>query len=532
MRTGMKRSDRAGRRTWLVALLTMTLLTGCGGTAVSPSPSLIPPGPTLMPSGAAPPATPSLAPIPSVTPGPTSIAGPVESSGPSTGEAPAGLAISAVARAAADPTLARSAASNIDAFGLALYRQLLSDPSLGLAGHNAVISPTSIALALGMALPGAKGTTAAQMASVLQTSGWSAFGPGLNALEQALVSRDAAWTDDAGDHALALRIANAAYGQAGWTIEQPYLDAIKVAFGAGLRLADFAADPDSARAAINAWVKEQTAGRIPQLLGPVDITTLTRLVLVNAMYLKAGWEVPFVEQGTGPASFTRLDGSTVQVPTMRGMGGEGGGMRPIPYASGNGWQAVELRYRGGPGSTNTPLAMTLLLPRDLAAFGQHLSAAQLDRITGALEAQRATFDTFISCPWAKAGDYPSCYPYALQLYLPRFSIETRADLKAPLQALGMSLAFDPVAADFTGIHVPQGETDRLFVSKVVHQANIDVDERGTEAAAATAVIGGTGGGPGAAREITLRLDHPFVFFVRDLATGAVLFMGQVTDPSA
>ena len=531
MRTGMKRSDRAGRRTWLVALLTMTLLTGCGGTAVSPSPSLIPPGPTLMASGAAP-ATPSLAPIPSVTPGPTSIAGPVESSGPSTGEAPAGLAISAVARAAADPTLARSAASVIDAFGLDLYRQLLTDPSLGLAGHNAVISPTSIALALGMALPGAKGTTAAEMASVLQTSGWSAFGPGLNALEQALVSRDAAWTDATGEHALALRIANAAYGQAGWTIEQPYLDAIKAAFGAGLRLADFAADPESARAAINTWVKDQTAGRIPQLLGPADITALTRLVLVNAMYLKAGWEVPIETQLTDLAPFTRLDGSTVQVPTMRGMGGEGGGMRPIPYASGNGWQAVELRYRGGPDVADTPLAMTLLLPGDLAAFEQHLTAAQLDRITGALEAQRATFDTFIPCPWAKVGDYPSCYPYALQLYLPRFSVETRADLKAPLQTLGMPLAFDPAAADFTGIHVPQGGADRLFVSQVVHQANLDVDEQGTEAAAATAVIGGTGGGPGAARQITLRLDRPFLFFVRDLATGAVLFMGQVTDPSA
>ena len=409
---------------------------------------------------------------------------------------------------------------------------LLADPDVRLAGQNAVISPTSIALALGMALPGAKGATAAQMDAVLGTSGWSAYGPGLNALEQALASRDAAWTDETGEHALALSIANAAYAQAGWAIEQPYLDAIKAAFGAGLRLSDFAADPDAARAAINAWVKEQTAGRIPQLLSPADITALTRLVLVNAMYLKAGWEAPFIEMLTAPASFTRLDGSTVKVPTMHTMGGEGGGMRPIPYASGTGWQAVELRYRGGPGFDDAPLAMTLVLPTDLAAFEQHLTASQLERITSALEAQRASFDTFIPCPWAKPRDHPSCYPYALQLSLPRFSIETRADLKAPLQALGMPLAFDPAGADFTGIHVSQGGGDRLFVSQVVHQANIDVDEQGTEAAAATAVIGGTGGGPGAAREITLRLDHPFLFFVRDLATGAVLFMGQVTDPSA
>ncbi len=531
MRRGPKRPDRAGARTWVVALLTMTILAGCGGTAASPSLGATPGGSTPMTLPEATSSTPSLAPTPAITPGMTPVASLAPSAGPNTGETGSGIAISTVARAPADPALATTAASAVDAFGLALYRRLLADPDVGLAAKNAVISPTSIALALGMALPGAKGATAAQIASVLQASGWSAFGPGLNALEQALVSRDAAWTDETGEHALALRIANAAYGQAGWTIEQPYLDAIKAALGAGLRLADFAADPGAAREAINAWVKEQTAGRIPQLLSPADITALTRLVLVNAMYLKAGWEAPFIETLTAPASFTRLDGSTVQVPTMHTMGGEGGGMRPIPYASGTGWQAVELRYRGGPGFDDAPLAMTLVLPQDLASFERHLTAAQLERITTALEAQRASFDTFMQCPWAPE-DAPRCYPYALRLSLPRFSIETRADLKAPLQALGMPLAFDAAGADFSGIHVPQGEADRLFVSQVVHQANIDVDEQGTEAAAATAVIGGTGGGPGAAREITLRLDRPFLFFVRDLATGAVLFMGRVTDPSA
>ena len=520
--TGSNHVGRAPGRTWLVALLTTALVAGCGGTTASPSLT------------AAPSQVGSLAPSPTALPSPISVASPTPTSQPSAGQAGGpGVAISSVARSPADPAAAKSAVSAIDAFGLDLFRQLVADPGLGLAGKNAVISPTSIALALGMALAGAKGETATQMDQVLKTSGWGAFGPGLNSLEQALVARDASWTDDSGEHALSLRIANAAYGQQGWTIQQAYLDAIKSAFGAGIRLADFAGDPGAARQAINAWVNDQTAGRIPQLLQPPNITALTRLVLVNAMYLKAGWESPFEAQLTQPAAFTRPDGSTVQVPMMHETGGFAGGMRPIPYASGNGWQAVELRYRGGPGFNGaTPLAMTLVLPRDLASFEQHLTAAQLDRITSALEAQRASYETFVPCPWAREGDFPSCYPYALQLYLPRFSIDTRADLKEPLKALGMPRAFDPAAADFTGIHAPRGDLDRIFVSQVVHQANIDVDERGTEAAAATAVIGGTGGGPGAAREITLRLDHPFLFFVRDLATGAVLFMGQVTDPSA
>jgi serpin B len=166
--------------------------------------------------------------------------------------------------------------------------------------------------------------------------------------------------------------------------------------------------------------------------------------------------------------------------------------------------------------------MTLVLPDDLAAFEKALSVSQLERITTALASQRKAFGS---------PGFVESYPYDLHLYLPRFSIETRADLPPVLAALGMPLAFDMDRADFTGIHVPENETDRLYVKKVIHQANIDVDEKGTEAAAATAVVMATGGGPSPLKEITLRLDHPFLFFVRDLETGAVLFMGQVTDPS-
>ena len=204
-------------------------------------------------------------------------------------------------------------------------------------------------------------------------------------------------------------------------------------------------------------------------------------------------------------------------------------IQAIPYASGAGWQATELRYRGPNGTT--PLAMTLVLPADLATFEKTLTASKLGAITAALAAQWKAVGKGVPCSGALAGYAGECYPYDLLLFLPRFAMETRADLVSALTALGMALAFECGAADFSGIHTPS----EIAISTAVHQANIDVDEKGTEATAATAV-----GGYGAAgrfppipqRKITLRLDHPFLFFVRDLDTGAVLFMGQVTDPSA
>ena len=425
-----------------------------------------------------------------------------------------------MARAKADPAAARTAAASINAFGLDLFRQLLTDPSL--TQKNAVFSPTSIALALAMARAGAKGETATQMDAVLHTIGWDALGAGLNSLDQALASRDATWQDSESQHQLALRIANAAYAQQGWNIEQPYLDAIAAAFGAGLRLVDFLTNTEAARKAINAWVRDQTAGKIPELLGQGTVDPSTLLVLVNAIYLKAEWApwgVLFFKEDTRSAPFTRLGGTQVAVPTMHTLSL---GLGPLlPYASGSGWQATELLYQGADGTT--PLAMTLILPDDLAAFEQRLTASQLTRVTAALAAQRDP--ALVPCP-----DHPGgqCYPYRISLFLPRFAIETRANLVPALTALGMSLAFSASGADFSGIHPPGG----LFISMVLHQADIDVNEQGTEAAAATAV-GMTGGpGSGAAKTVTLRFDHPFLYFVRDVETGAVLFMGQVTDPAA
>jgi serpin B len=438
------------------------------------------------------------------------------------------VATSAVARAAANPKDTKTGADSITAFGLDLYRRMLKDPALDLGKKNVVFSPTSIALALAMARAGANGDTAAQMDAVLHANGWDDLGSGLNALDLSLASRNGTYTDEEGaTRSLALRITNASFGQSGWLIEPAYLDAIASQLGSGLRLVDYAADPEAARQSINAWVSRQTAARIPELLLRPDVTTQTRLYLVNAVYLKAEWERWFDLEGTKPAAFTRLDGSKVSVPMMHRTGSAGVGADPIPYVHGSDWRAVELRYRGP--NESRPLAMTLIVPDEMTSFEAAVTPKKLGQITAALAAERARFVGPQTCP--APSEPGNCYPYDLNLSMPRFGIETRADLRDVLSAAGMRSAFDPVNADFSGIHVPSSADDRIRIATVIHQANIDVDEKGTEAAAATAVGMDTGGGPGPLKVINFRLDRPFLFVLHDVDTGAVLFMGRVVDPS-
>jgi serpin (serine protease inhibitor) len=205
------------------------------------------------------------------------------------------------------------------------------------------------------------------------------------------------------------------------------------------------------------------------------------------------------------------------------------GQQDIPLATGSGWRATELRYVGAEGST--PLAMTLIVPDDLSAFEGRFSASTLDQIVGKLDAERARQAKVDE----SAPEGCGTYPYAVKVFLPRFGIETKGNLAHVLRALGMRSAFDGAAADFSGIVDParSGEAG-LFIKAVIHQANIDVDEKGTEAAAATAIGFDTGGctGPDPAKVVTIRLDRPFLFAVRDLETGAILFLGRVLDPSA
>jgi serpin B len=413
---------------------------------------------------------------------------------------------------------ARDGATAVNRFGLDLYRELLADPT-----GNLVISPASVALALTMARAGAQGATASELDGLFGTSGWNDLGDAMASLQQLLASRDTAWTDwDGTAHALALRIANAAFAQHGWAIRHDYLQRIDRALGAGLGLVDYARDPEAARQAINAWVARQTVGRIPELLNPGAVSEATRLVLVNAVYLKAQWEVEFQQGATQDRAFTLSDGTREQVPTMALWGGQA-----VPYASGKGWQATELRYLGADGST--PLAMTLILPGDLNRFQQGLTSSILATIVAKLDAQRD--DLRVLTDSGSAGDI-SCpvYGYQVHLFMPRFGIDSRMELQAVLKAMGMVTAGDPSAADFSGITDPSS----VFISRVIHQANIDVDELGTEAAAATAIGMDTTGGcgqPQPERTVTLRLDQPFLFALRDVQTGAVLFLGRVVNPA-
>ena len=377
---------------------------------------------------------------------------------------------------------AATAAASIDAFGFDLYGKVAT------TGTNLVFSPTSIATALAMAEAGARGETATQMDAVLHVGSSAAGNLGFGSLDQALAALSGRFRDaGGGEHEVALRIANAPFAQSGMHIEQPYLDALAAQYGAGLRLVDYRNDPAGACKLIDDWVGQQTEGRIPKLLDSLD--SQTRLVLTNAIYLKAAWQTPFSDKETAVADFTRLDGTKVSVPTMHDASERS-------YAAGAGWQAVELPYIGG------SLALTIVVPDDMAAFQKNLDAARFATITSALKTAM------------------------VDLSLPRFKTETKTDLADVLAGLGMPLAMNPDRADFSGIT----SDERLFVSRVVHQANIAVDEKGTEASAATAVVMTAGMAPGS--PVSLRVDRPFIFALRDTRTGAILFLGRIADPSA
>lgn len=395
------------------------------------------------------------------------------------------LAVANVPHMGGSAADASSAGAAVNAFGLDLYARVAGAD----ATANLVISPASVAIALSMARAGARGRTATEMDAVLRDLGTDEHAAWLAALDAALNARTGQFRDQDGQaQDITLRIVNAPFAQRGLTLQPAYLDALASRFGAGLRLVDYRTATEQARLAINAWVADQTEQRIKELLSRGAIDHLTRLVLVNAIYLKAAWQTAFTESATAPAPFTRLDGSTVDVPMMHSS-------TELGYAAGDGWRAVDLPYVGG------KLSMLVIVPDGLSAFEARFDTATLDAITGGLATTQVV------------------------LGLPKFGTESQLRLDGTLEALGMPTAFTD-AADFSGITTQED----LFITAVIHQANIDVDEKGTEAAAATAVVVGRTSMP--AETVTLTVDHPFLFALRDLETGTVLFLGRITDPSA
>jgi serpin B len=349
---------------------------------------------------------------------------------------------------------------------------------------NVFFSPYSIETALAMAAAGARGQTLSQMSGVLHNRlSPSQFQDATNALNLALLAPRPQPDPSASGQPLQLAIANSEWSQSGYPILPSFLDRLATDYGAALNTSDFAGHNAAALAAINGWVAQHTKGKIKHLFESLD--PITKLVLVNAVYFKASWEFPFDPGQTQTGSFTTAGGGTVTVPFMHGTPSG-------KYASGAGWQAVDVPYVGN-------ASMTIVMPDagSFSSFDRSFDASKLAMIVDGLQ------------------------PSDLSLTMPKFEMEDSADLVPALKALGMTDAF--TNADFSGITNPS----ELEISQVVHQATITVDEKGTEAAAAT----GISLEDSAARGRAVALDHPFLYFIRDTKTGAILFMGRVTDPT-
>ncbi|WP_437586102.1 serpin family protein [Sorangium sp. So ce1000] len=369
-------------------------------------------------------------------------------------------------------------------FALDLGRTLPS------SSGNVVYSPYSISTALAMTYAGARTTTEQAMAATMRFElPQERLHPAFNYVDLELHKRAEGASGIEGG-GFRLHTANAIWSQVGLALEPPFLTVLGENYGARVRLADFSA-PDEAESLINAWVKDQTEGMIPELLKK-NVTPETLVVLTNAIYFDAAWHTPFNEDATKAGEFRRGDGTSVTAQMMHGT-------QDTRYGAGDGWEVVEIPYAG------TPVSMFLVLPAEgtADALAESLDGAGLEAIIGSTQ-QRS-----------------------VDITMPKFSFGTSASLKKALQDLGMSVAFGP-SADFSGI-VAGGDVQ---IQDVIHKAVIDVDEAGTEAAAATAVlIGATGAGffPEPAEIV---LDRPFFFFISDLPTGALLFAGRVNDPTA
>ncbi len=372
------------------------------------------------------------------------------------------------------------------AFAFDLYQ------AVRLPDGNLVYSPFSISIALAMTYGGARGDTASQMAEVLHfTLPEGQFHPAFNALDLDLAARpdQAANVDE--DERFELSIANSLWGQDGWPFLPEFLDLLAANYGAGMRLVDFENATETARRQINDWVSDQTHKRIRDIIPPGTLDPSTRLALANAIYFKATWEFEFDPNETADAPFYLLDGETVSVEMMGMETGEN-----YAYAAGDGWQAIALPYKG------SLTEMVVIVPDagNFEAFESTLTAEEYNDIVSALEPQ----DVILS--------------------MPKFTFETQYSLSDTLVQMGMPDAFDPFLADFSGMDGQQ----ILYIGDVLHKAFIAVDEKGTEAAAATIVI--MMAGALMPEGIVLTIDRPFFYVIRDVPTGTVLFMGRVVDP--
>ena len=373
--------------------------------------------------------------------------------------------------------------SDNSAFALDLYQQLRTRDG------NLFYSPHSISVALAMTYAGARGETEEQMAEALH------FGlpqdqlhPAFNSLDIELAKRGEG-AEGKDSEGFRLNVVNAIWGQKDYKFLADFLDVLAENYGSGLRILDFIKAPEESRITINDWVSDQTEGKIEDLIPQGLINELTRLVLTNAIYFNAAWAFPFNEEATSDGTFYLLNGDETVVPMMRQT-------ESLGYAQGDNYQAVELPYDGN------ELSMVILLPQNgqFDTFEGSLDLQKLNGILGQLEYRQ------------------------VGLTMPKFEFESSFALKDTLSEMSMPVAFSP-DADFSGM---TGNRE-LSITEVVHKAFVSLDEAGTEAAAATAVIVGLTAIP--EEPVTINIDRPFIFLIRDIETGAILFVGRVLNPS-
>jgi serpin B len=361
--------------------------------------------------------------------------------------------------------------------------------SLSGGENNLIFSPYSLSLALAMTYAGARSETASQMEKVMHFDlPQQDLHPAFNSLDRALLNQTAVAEQDS--EPFELHIANAIWAEQTYPFLQSFLDLLSENYGAGINLADFINAHEAEREKINSWVENQTRGKITDLIPAGILDELTRMVLVNAIYFKADWQLPFDKDSTHDATFHLPDDTEIQVPMMSQS------LFNVPYGSGNNYQAIELVYTG-----NTA-AMDILVPNagKFTDFEAGLNTGNLTAILDGLEDS------------------------SVLLSLPKFSYTSEINLSSTLQDMGMHDAFNADRADFTGM----SDRRELYISDVLHKAFVAVDEEGTEAAAASAVVMGvTSAQPSG---IVLTIDRPFIFLIRDLQTGQILFMGRVTNP--
>jgi len=376
-----------------------------------------------------------------------------------------------------------AAAVTVNAFAVDFYKQVRKPEG------NLFFSPYSISMALGMVYAAARGNTAAQMAKTMH---FSPDQPEANKVCGALNAQILA----AGQKkAMELNVANALWTEKSYPLLKEYLEAIRTDYQGGIRQVDFLHSPESARETINGWVEEQTKDKIKDLLPPGAIDAATRLVLANAIYFKGTWESPFMKELTQELRFTLLDGNEVKVPMMHRTDYFG-------YADEAGLQVLEIPYKGG------ELAMIILLPskdKTLEDFEHSVTRDKLGQWVEKLEMREVV------------------------VFVPRFKMTSDIRLRTALTGLGMTHAFSPSQADFSGM---TGNNKDLFIGEGFHKAFVEVNEKGTEATAATG-IGMFAGMPqkGPAPSLVFLADHPFLFLIRHKPSNCILFFGRVTNPS-